>query len=72
MTEKEKALLNHFVRIWRAPYLSNDWKNKYYSEAEDFLGDHQPEWLDYITDYEAFEELSRGDDRPEKIEIIEY
>ena len=72
MTKKEKSLLNRFVRILRAPYLSNDWKNKYYSDAENFLGEHYPDWLDYVHDAEAFQDLTQADNRPEKIVDIEY
>ena len=61
MSKNEKALLNHFVRVWRASFLSNAWRDKYFSDAENFLEEHYPEWLDYVHDFDAFQELTIND-----------
>ena len=61
ISDKEYNLLNHLVRIWRAPFCGDNWKDKFYIEAENFIQEHYPEWLDYIHSADAFEELTRKD-----------
>ena len=60
-SEKEYLLLSHLVRIWRAPFCADNWKDKFYAEAEDFIQKNYPEWLDYIHSADAFEDLTRHD-----------
>ena len=66
MSKKEKALLNHLVRIWRAPFLNDRWKTKYYIDAENFLGEHYEDWLKYIHSADDFHDLVEADKLPEK------
>ena len=61
MSDKEYDLLSHLVRIWRAPFCTNKWKDKFYGDAENFIHDNYPEWLDYIHNADAFEELTKND-----------
>ena len=61
MSKNEKALLNHLVRIWRAPHINDAWQSKYYNEAEGFLEKNYPEWVHYISSAEAVDELVIND-----------
>ena len=57
ISKKEKILLNHLVKVWRAPFVSNTHKDQYYSEAEDYLREHYEDWLKYIYNSEEFDKL---------------
>ena len=58
ISKKEKILLTHLVKIWKAPFISDTHKNKYYSEAENFLYENYTDWVKYIHDSVEFDKLT--------------
>ena len=58
ISKKEKILLTHLVKIWQAPFASDTYKDKYYSEAENFLYENYTDWVKYIHDSVEFDKLT--------------
>ena len=50
-SEKEYLLLSHLVRIWRAPFCADNWKDKFYAEAEDFIQKNFRKSSDILISY---------------------
>ena len=57
MTKKEKKLLIHLIKIWQAPFVSDEHKVRYYEDAENYILDNYGGWMDYIYHSENFDEL---------------